>query len=720
MEDISASDTILDFTKKFGTGLIDKTFPNKFDGLKDGQRRIFWSLRNDMNDIIPSSQLIASTIKYHPHGDATIYETAVRLAQNFNCNPPLIAFESSVGTYSNPIPAKGRYTKSRIPDYTKDLFYKSIDINTLPKRLSDTHSGYEVEYYIPTIPLALYFGSDSIGFGYNSEIMSRNLGDICDIVIAYANHRKNSPISPFDYTKIVELFLPDTPIDNILINREELIEKYKHGMFNAQSIISGTVKLCSNKIIIYTLPYGTPYGSIMETMLALMKVKNGWYDRNIERITDNSSERNIGNLVIELNPNRNVFEAWSMISKKISFTGSLNPNNHFSEYGSILKISPIALLRYWYEARCNILISSKKYKISKLTTELRQLNALLLICDHTDEVIKIIKNNNTIEAIKLFRSKFQLTTYQAYYIHKAPLNTLGKDSKEELLNALRITENNIEKILTSFKNIDNEIAEEAQYMKDKYTVKRKCISHKFIGYVKVDGGNIQFENTKEIYDILNDFPKSRIEIYTYNGSHMFHVNAQEKINENITIKYTDGDHYSLPTNSIYTINIADGAACCVKGFQPGFRSSGYFYTSHTAKMICKDGTILTGKIDDHISLKKTICRGANTDIIYVYPENKNDHFIISMNDDLELTNTVTIQRIRPTTTKIQMRMKGKNYITHSNISKDVFFNLFSQCINRTSARIIVFKDLNKLMEDKDVFRIDINTMKKYNKLIEVI
>lgn len=720
-EEQRASDMIRRLLRLFGRSVIQETIPNPIDGLKSVHRRIIVTMR-DYTGMVKSQKLISDTMELHPHGPDSAYLSAIRLGQSFEYNPPLLDFsESSGGTYSKPNPGAYRYTSLRIPNFLHDLFFKGIEYKALPKQLDESMMGYEPIYLVPVIPTTLLYANNTIGYAFSSYTVPHNLGDICDLVVAYAQHRKIASHLPFDYIKHVEKFLPDFPTFGILTNHEELIYAYKEGDFTRKIHLDGTVRLTADAIYIYTLPYGVQFEKLEELIQDLISGKDGkgsWFDKNIQSVKDISNEHDTGEIVIRVKRGVNVFEIWDALRRKICFSASVSPIPNYSEDGYTIQATPPQLLNMWYDVRYNILISSKKIKIMKLTESLREVEALLTISDYIDEAITIIKTNTRNDGVLKLMQRFELTAFQAIYLTSSPLHTLSSTTREENLDRKRRLEDQLFEVKTSFAKIPEEMAQDAMALKKKYAEARRTRIPEYIGYVRIGGGCIQYESYQEITQIIEDFPKVEMEIHNYDGPHLYKVSDNGKLERGSIPKITTGDIYGLKSSAVFTINITEGTACCVKGFIPGLRTEGYFYTTQQSRAIYRNGDIKLIDVTEEISLRKTICRGAASNIIYVYPEIKKEHYVIALNETMQ--NTVVIQKVSETRSKIALSPSGSVMVLHSAV-KHFFLNVPQTYLNRSAIRVVEIIDAEKLLEGKDQIRLDLGSAKvKTNKFIRLL
>lgn len=717
-----ASDLIHKHLLEFGRGMIESQHPSPIDGLKPVHRRVLVVVRTKLNMAIKSAKLLGETQEIHPHGPSSIYNAAVRMGQSWEYNPPMLDFrsESSGGTYADPFAGADRYTSLRVPEFTYDVFFKGVEYDVLPKKIDESLTGLEPINFVPAVPTALLYANNSIGYGYSSYTAAHNLGDVCDLVVAYAEHRKHDPLSAFDYVKHAAKFLPDFPVQGILTNPEELLEAYREGNFTKKICLDGDVTLTADSITIRTLPYGVPFNDLerkVQELMAGKDYKGGWFDKNLLSVKGLSNEYDIGDLVIKVKRGVNIFEAWENIRKKIQFSGTITPIPNYNDSGYVIQVSQPNLLVGWYNARYNIMVSSKKVRIMSLTESVRKIEALLIVCDHVDECVAIIRSNDRRTGVTLLMARFDLTDFQATYLSGAPLHTLSTTSKDELTERKNTLDNQLRETRESFAKIPDEIARDAIAIKKKYPTPRKTRISNYLGYVRIGGGCIQFESIEEIGQIIEDFPKLEMEIHSYDGPHLYKVSETKKLERGSIPKITTGDIYGLKTNQVVTVNITDGTACCVRGFVPGLRTEGYFYTTVQSRAIYRNGDIKTIDVTKEISLRKTICRGANTNIIYVYPDLHKEHYVIALNTSTP--NVIVIQKVTADRSRVGMSPTGEVMVLHS-LEKHIFLNVPQKFLKRNATHVVEITNVETLLNGKDQIRVDIGTASiKSSKLIKL-
>jgi len=402
-------------------------------------------------------------------------------------------------------------------------------------------------------------------------------------------------------------------------------------------------------------------------------------------------------------------------------------NLNYNENGYVVQASPISILPIWYQQRYNILVSSKKLKIGRLTAELRRVEARMVVCDNRDAIVQLLKESDNEEtSLKLLQENYGLTLFQAHHIVETSLRILIASSRIELEKRKTDLELNLTNLRESFGNIPDEISIEALALKKKYPTPRRTKIQGYIGYVRIGNGCIQFDHVDEIPSIIEAFPKETLEIFIYNGPYHCRVTENGKLEAGSISKVTIGDIYGIHvdlklnprSDKVITVNITDGTACCVKGFVPGLRKEGYFYTTPMSRAISRNGVIETIDVIKTISLRKTICRGAMTDIIYVYPDPKKTHYVLALNSNTP--NVVAIQKVSPEKSKISINPTGTVYLVHS-VEKHFFLNIPVEYRNRNSTRVVEFLNIDALLNGNNHARIDIATMEaKKNKYIRLL
>jgi DNA gyrase/topoisomerase IV subunit A len=711
----NAGDIIRDNLRVYGKDTLLSQFPSHIDGLKIVHRRIIYTLR-DCNET-NSFKALGAIKEFHNHGDASIYDALVRMSTPWTTHPSLIKFHGDNGMYSGSDAAAARYTSIELSQFARDIFF-NIDASAIPMKLTTDRMDREPIYLIPAIPTALLYGTHAIGYGESHRSFPRNINDVCDLVVAYCTHIQNTPHLQFNITNYAHKLVPDFPIDNDIINYAELISEYKKGNFDYKVRMEGKVELTADTIYVKTVAYGTPFLNSKKWLLDAIRQKGSWFDINIPTTPKDLANTDIeARLEIKLKRGTNPFEAWEVIKKLIQFSGTIAPILSYTDpEGYVHEAFPLKILMAWYTKRAEAITASKSHDLAKLQNQLHTINALITIIGHTDEVLAIIKENSTDGAIRRLSERFSLTTYQSTELTKARLSILTTTSSEELQRQHDKITRDLDELKASFSQIPKEIAEKAIAIKKLYGKRetRTSTIPKYIGCVLTVGGYIQFEDTNEIEGILQNFSKNDIVVRFYDGPTLIHTTKGSTYTTKNISRVGVGEVIGLPKqpSELYTINIsAEGTICCVKGITPGLQEDGYFYTTRMSKVVTRHNGLKTIDVTKELSQRKSICRGAQSDIIYIYPDTKKAHYLLIMNDTLQ--NKLIIQRIpEGVDTNIPIIPPvGKSTVLHHMTGLDWYFQIPSDCISRNTSRLFHIPNVLDILQDDTHTIVDLNQTK---------
>lgn len=718
-----ASDIIHDSLTEYLAEVIATQFPSAVDGLKKVHMRFLWAGRKgDFSSETKSAIVVGTVLKTHNYGDASAYGAVIRLAQNWNVNPPLVKVSGNYGAYSGANPASMRYTAMELTPFARDVFYGGIDLNVLPMLLT-TDGDYEPLHFVPALPTALLYDSFTVGFGYQSRTMALNLGNVCDLVTAYGLHHSKAPHKPFDFAKHAEKFLPDFPNPGLLTNAEALTHAYRKGDYATKVRLEGLVTLSHDRIFLQSLPKAENYAKAAALIENAIHTKTGSFDAWINAIYHPSRVKDMGSLTVELKRGVNVFDVWDELKKLLKFSGTMTPiQNYTTSDGRIIQLSVLSLLYVWFEKRVTVVMSSKRRQLERLQRNVRILEAQLIIYDHVDEVVVLIRaQRSRAEAVSKLRDRFDLSEFQATELTKFEIGDLAKTSEQELGRRRDRLLAEIAAHTESFSKIGEEIAQEAQRLKQTYPSPRRTRIPAYIGCVSVAGGVIQIEHTNELVEIATRFPKGPLQVMMYDGPHMLHILPDGKLSREIASKHTRGEIYGLPFSGEagYTVTIKDGTACCVTGVVPGSRSDGYYYTARAANALTRRGEIRTIDVVTDLSQRKTLGRGATTDLIYLYPRTETRHYLLVLNSS-EL-NTIHLQRIEPGDKKITVSPKGTLRFSYSPTGRDWYVSLPEMYLNRVSARLFYIADADAILGSERQIKLDLGSTKtRRNPLFQMI
>ena len=499
--------------------ITDRAVPDIRDGLKPVQRRVLYDMNqlgvHHDSDTLKSARICGDTMgKYHPHGDASIYETMVVLAQDFKRNCPLVIGQGNFGSIEGDGAAAQRYTEAKLAKITDEVFLKDLDKSV------DFVPNYDEKLKEPVvlparIPNFLLNGSEGIAVGMATSVPSHNLGEICDLIAAYVKNPSMNVKQMMKYLKG-----PDFPTGGIIANMSELKSIYETGTGKLKlrgKIEFEPAKKASgkDKLVVTEIPY-TMVGNIRGFMAEVQALCE---DKKILDITDmyNHSNEEGVRLVMELKKGANVEKLINLLYKKTKLENTFGVNMLAIVEGRpetmTLKSIMANYVKFQYE------LIQRKYKNLLDTEEERKeiQEGLIAAVDVIDAIIAMLRASKTradakaclktgdVKDIKIkdkalvkIVKKFSFTDKQAEAILSMPLyrliglelNALLEDNKQTLA---KIKE--YKAILKSKDKADELIIEDVTKIKKEYARPRRTT----------------FEDAEEI--VIEEEPVQEIEVY---------------------------------------------------------------------------------------------------------------------------------------------------------------------------------------------------------------
>jgi DNA gyrase subunit A len=455
--------------------IISRALPDVRDGLKPVHRRILYAMyRMGLNHNKPyrkSARIVGEVIgKYHPHGDTSVYDALVRLAQDFSMRYPLVDGQGNFGSIDDDPPAAMRYTEARMTLLAEEML---TDIDKETVDFSPNYDGSELEPVVmPTkIPNLLVNGCAGIAVGMSTEIPPHNLSEVIDAILYIIDH-ENYSID--DLINIIKG--PDFPTAGTITTKSGIIDTYKNGygsiIVRGQADIE-TLKNGKEQIIITELPYKVNKASLIAYIADMVN------DKRIEGITDirDESDREGIRVVIDIKKGENS----EIIKNRLFKETKLEEKYHFQllaiENGKPKTFNLLELLEAFIKHRVEIIRRRTKYLLNKALEHLHILEGLRVALSNIDEVIDIIKtSNNPDEASKRLIERFLLSTLQTDAILKMQLQRLTSLEIDKINLDYEETSKNIEyynSILEDRSVLMGIIKDELIEIKNKFGDKRR-------------------------------------------------------------------------------------------------------------------------------------------------------------------------------------------------------------------------------------------------------
>jgi DNA gyrase subunit A len=408
--------------------IISRAIPDVRDGLKPVQRRILYGMYNLNNfhsqPTKKSARVVGEVMgKFHPHGDAAIYETLVRMAQDFTMNHTLAEGQGNFGSVDGDPPAAMRYTEVRLAKIAEELL-NDLDKDTVNFVPNFDNTEKEPELLPSSFPNLLVNGAAGIAVGVATSVPPHNLGEICDAV---AQILDNKDTTVDDLLKIIKG--PDFPTGGIAIMSGNALNGYKFGKGQLHIKAKTSVDEKKGRIVISEMPYNVNKATFVETVAHLAR------DKKIIGIKDirDESDRQGLSVVIELkegvNPQQILNQLFKHTQLEVTF-----PINCLAVYGKTLRsMNVLQLLSAFIAHRRDVVTRRSTYELNVAKDRLHLVDGLLIAITRIDAIIKKIKESGEVsEARKALMSGFGLTEKQANAILDMKLSRLTKLENDSL------------------------------------------------------------------------------------------------------------------------------------------------------------------------------------------------------------------------------------------------------------------------------------------------
>ena len=558
--------------------IIERAVPDIRDGLKPVQRRILY----DMYDLhlFPdkphkkSARIVGDTMgRFHPHGDSSIYEALVRMAQYFKSNLPLIDFHGNKGSIDGDGAAAMRYTEARLSEAGLEM------VNLLNDKIVefiDNFDGSEKEPTIlPTlIPNLLLCGINGLAVGMRTEIPTHNLGEVIDAILAYM---KNNKITTKELMKYMPG--PDYPTGGIITNKNELLSLYETG--TGKITIRAKVKVeegqyGKQKIVITEIPY-TFSGNkmkLLENLINLVK------DKKLDEVSDitDESDKNGIRIVLELKKGVNSERFLKKLYAKSKLEDSESCNFLVVKGVEPMTVGLKDYIREYVIFQQEIYTNKYKLYLEKAMHELEILDGLCMAYDNLDAIIETIRYSKNLTIAKrclttgnitdiTFKTKKLATTAKKFKFTSLQAQTI-LDMKLQRLNGLEITtiEKNrekckkeieqYEKILKSKRMLNNIIKKDLEELKKTHYEPRKTKI--------VENKNEYIDENPEIIEETLKFVIDKFGYVKTVDINTFEKNNDVVFKESFELKTTDKLIVITDNGSFYQIKGCDIPKCKLK------------------------------------------------------------------------------------------------------------------------------------------------------------
>jgi len=456
--------------------IVSRALPDVRDGLKPVHRRILYAMQGlGINHASPhkkSARIVGEVLgKYHPHGDTSVYEAMVRMAQDFSMRYMLVDGQGNFGSVDNDPPAAMRYTEARLTGIAEEMLV-DIDKDTV-NFVPNFDDSLKEPAVLPTrLPNLLVNGSSGIAVGMATNIPPHNLGEVCD-AISYLIDNPEAAID--ELTQFIKG--PDFPTAGIILGQEGIKNAYATGhgriVVRARAHVGDASEAGRRQIVVTELPYQTNKAALVERIAELVK------DKKVSGISElrDESDRQGMRIVIELRREAQPQQVLNNLYKHTSMQSAFFANMLALVDGQPRVISLKEALQHYIDFRRKVITRRSRFELKKAKERAHILEGLKIALDHIDKVIATIRKSATAEAARQkLVAVFGLSQVQAQAILDMQLRRLANLERRKILDEYAEVVRTIaylEDLLANPRRILLLIKEEVDELKSKHSDPRR-------------------------------------------------------------------------------------------------------------------------------------------------------------------------------------------------------------------------------------------------------
>jgi len=455
--------------------IVSRALPDVRDGLKPVHRRVLFGMLDlGLNNNKPykkSARIVGEVMgKYHPHGDSSVYDTMVRMAQEWSLRYPLVEGQGNYGSIDGDNPAAMRYTEARLEKIAEEML-ADINKDTIDYQLNFDDSLQEPTVLPSKFPNLLVNGASGIAVGMATNMAPHNLSEVIDATSAYIDNRQ---IDVSELMKFVKG--PDFPTGGIIYGvdgpREALETGRGRVVLRARAEIE-TYGSDRERIIVTEIPYQVNKGLMIERTAELVNDKKL---EGISAIRDESNREGI-RIVYEIKREANASIVLNNLFKYTALQTSFSVNNIALVHGRPMLLNLKDLIHHFVEHRHEVVVRRTKFELAEAEKRAHILEGLLIALDNLDAVIKLIRESSTPDdAREGLMANFGLTDIQARAILDMTLRRLTGLERDKIKDEYAALMKTIEYLKSILDNEDLRmqiIKDELAEIKDKYGDERK-------------------------------------------------------------------------------------------------------------------------------------------------------------------------------------------------------------------------------------------------------
>ena len=402
--------------------IVSRAIPDVRDGMKPVHRRVLYGMQElgltSSKSHKKSARIVGEVLgKYHPHGDSSVYDTMVRMAQDWSLRYPLVNGQGNFGSVDGDSPAAMRYTEAKMEKIADEVL-KDIEKETVDFQLNFDDSLEEPTVLPSRIPNLLVNGANGIAVGMATNMLPHNLSEVCDGVCAYIDDPE------IDVAGLMQhVTAPDFPTGGTIYGYDGVKEAFETG--RGRVVVRGKAEIVTNgareQIIISEIPYQVNKSSLVKKIADLVN------DKKINGISDIRDESDRKGMRVVIDVKRDGIPN-IILNKLYQYTplqSSFGVNNVCLVNGRPRTLNLQQLIHYFVEFRHDVIVKRTEFELKKAEERAHILQGLIIAVDNIDEVIALIRSSKTVDlAKKGLMERFELSEVQSKAILEMRLSKL--------------------------------------------------------------------------------------------------------------------------------------------------------------------------------------------------------------------------------------------------------------------------------------------------------
>lgn len=454
--------------------IVARALPDVRDGLKPVHRRVLFGMSEQSilsnRPYKKSARIVGDVLgKYHPHGDSSVYEAMVRMAQPWSLRYPLVDGQGNFGSVDGDSPAAMRYTEARMQKITEETL-ADLDKDTVDFQLNFDDSLKEPTVLPTRVPILLVNGASGIAVGMATNMPPHNLSEVVDATIAYIDNKEIEIDELIQHVKA-----PDFPTGGLIYGYDGVKEAFNTGRGRVVIRAKTDIEMVNDreKIVVTEIPYLVNKAELIKKIAELVNEKK---IEGISNVND-ESDRHGMRIVVDLKRDAIANVVLNKLYKMTALQSSFSVNNIALVDGRPKTLNLKDLISSFVDFRHEVVVRRTKYDLDQAEKRAHILEGLLIALDHIDEVIALIRASRTVEdARNGLMEKFKLSEEQARAIVDMRLRSLAglerdkiKEEYDQLMETIKYLRSVLEDESLRMNIIKDELAE----LKEKYGDERR-------------------------------------------------------------------------------------------------------------------------------------------------------------------------------------------------------------------------------------------------------